>query len=190
MDACRKVRVQPTDVKEQDLRAIFFDFPTRLANSERMSAAVLPTVPLDINSATTRMVYQGARGPLFCEHLAFSAITAGTFPDVRRNCSDAQSPSTPSDAQGRLKGTPSTTATQRDGNNIEDEPTLPLRWTLQGLLGATEQALQPTLLSAPTCFKTTTSYSSKQLLQDFSTPPTVPYEGYCQVSSPALPSLT
>ena len=50
------------------------------------------------------MVYHGAGGQLLSEGLALSAITAGTFPEVRRTCSDTQLPSTPTDALVRGKG--------------------------------------------------------------------------------------
>ncbi len=95
------------------------------------------------------MVYQGGGRPLFQVCLALNAIT--------RNWREAQSPSTPCNALQLGKGCSNNTIhnSMSDGDNgaMHVEPTLPLKWPLQGRLGATEEALQAadTLLSSD-CF--------------------------------------
>ncbi len=90
------------------------------------------------------MVYQGQED--CCS--ANSAIAAGTFPDGRSNSRDAQSLSTQTNALHRGKGygaaftVHGSDSEGGDDDTVEEEPTLLLRWTLQGQLGTTEQALQ------------------------------------------------
>ncbi len=90
-------------------------------------------------------------------------MTAGTFPDVRRNSSDAQSPTTPTDAlvRGKEFGTYTVhNSYSEDADALtEDQPILPLQWTLQGRLGATEEALH-----AADALLTTDMFQDNELL--------------------------